>query len=767
MPRDCTLAENRSTGPLIAMPFRARLHPSTLARRAAARAFQSHPLPVRPAAPAVAAVAGPGPGTLAQMRTYRASAPTQAFSFFRRKAEPIKPADAVMATLGPGLSGPLAAAYDNLVKWIEHDADTRRLTGDEMERLMSAIAGRRSDTALELMLRVYGDLGLHGLEPEPHFSRQLVYALARHGQVDRALALLQDGAEITSREWTELMRAASKEGKANAVLALAEERGAKEERLYAILLHELNNGSGNAVDGTAVQQVMDRMERNGVEAGLWTESALVPIYIALGDIAGAKKIADSWPTTEDDDVLRRALLSARCEVEIARRNVSGLAEVIRTHARDDGDVPTRAVAFVINAFRASPSVVDTMDAVHQYRRETGVRLSPEGWRRLILSMPIDGALEALEEAKMEAAVLDEVLARALITQLCDAGRLDDAMRVYDELTIVSEADPTNEDLQPSMDLYRCLLGASAREGDIETALNVLEAVKERGLRLRAKGEQLTALIGAAPDHMVAMDVYDAFRAVTPAWDAATFSFAISAFIRLRTPSSAVPPPDLVIGMMNDMRRAGFQPGAEILTTVLASYAALAKRVARLAPSADSDFKRTALLSATRDVRTLVSLDPLVAVNLHLLNALMNALSCTGAYAEALSVWSELLPRLAELPPERAAEGEVSIAIAIDTCAFGGQLARARKIWGWATRHNMANGLGARSAWIECLCRFGKYEEAVNTIKAFPGADIDLAAIVVKFAFRSEQTKDVFAMVRDAFPQWWGDLSKLIKSNSSN
>lgn len=667
-----------------------------------------------------------------------------------------------MATLGPGLSEPLAAAYDNLVKWIEYDGSTRRLSAEEMEKLMAAISGRRSTAAAELMQRLWNDLGLHGLQPEDRYLRQLIYSLARNGKADEALALLLDGhaGAIEAREWIELVRSAAKNGTADAVLSFAEQNGVKDERLYAALLNALNGRDG--VDSAQLQTILDRMEAQGVKPGLWTESALVPIYIMLGDVGSAKAMADRWPSVEDE-LLRSSLLSAKCEVEIARRDVPAAVEVIRSMAASDDQVPPRASSFVINAYRASPSVRDTVDAVHRFRGETGVRLSKEGWKRLILSMDVDNALALLEEARLEAAVLDEPLAKALIGQLCDAGRLDDAMALYDELVIASDADPTNESRQPSMDIFRRLLASCAKEGDTDTALSVLGAIKERGLQLRTPrmGEQLTALISAAPDHVIALDVYKAFRAVSSRWSATTFSFAISAFVRLRTKASAVPPPDFVIEMMHDMRKAGYQPGAEILTSVLASYANLAKRIAKLPPTADTDFKRSALLSATRDVRTLTSLDPLIVVDLNLLNTLMNALSCCGAPAEALRVWDEILPRLSSVDSR---SGEVSIAIAIDTCSYGGQFARAKKIWGWATRHGMASGLGVRSAWIECLCRYGKYEEAIEAIRGFeePRADKDLAAVVVKYGFRSERPQAVFDAVQEAFPDWWPDLSKLIK-----
>ncbi|EKC97955.1 hypothetical protein A1Q2_07752 [Trichosporon asahii var. asahii CBS 8904] len=749
------------------MPFRARLNPSTLARRVAA-VRPVRPLPGVSGAPSLAATsasasAGPGPRTLElrSNRTYKTSAPAQAFSFFRRKPAPIKPADAVMATLGPGLSDPLAAAYDNLIKWIEYDGNTRRLTGEEMERLMAAISGRRSAAAAELMQRLWNDLALHGLQPEDRYLRQLIYSLARNGKADEALALLLDGhaAAIEAREWIELVRCAAKSGNTDAVLSLAE-NGIKDERLYAALLNALNGKDG--VDSAQLQALLDRMERNGVKPGLWTESALVPIYIMLGDVASAKSMADAWPSVEDE-MLRSSLLSAKCEVEIARRDVPAAVEVIRTMAGTDDEVPPRASSFVINAYRASPTVRDTVDAVHRFRGETGVRLSKEGWKRLILGMDVDNALALLEEARLEAAVLDEPLAKALIGQLCDAGRIDDAMGLYDELVIASDADPTNESRQPSMDIFRRLLAACAREGDTDTALSVLAAIKEKGFVLRTPklGEQLTALIAAAPDHVIALDLYKAFRAVSGRWSAATFSFAISAFVRLRTKSSAVPPPDFVIEMMHDMRKAGYQPGAEILTSVLASYASLAKRIAKLPPTAETEFKRSALLSATRDVRTLTSLDPLIVVDLNLLNTLMNALSCCGASAEALRVWDEILPRLSS---EDKRAGEVSVAIVIDACSYGGQFARAKKIWGWATRHGLNSGLGARSAWIECLCRYGKYEDAIAAIKDFsdPPADKDLAAIVLKYGFRSDSPQVVFDALQEAFPDWWPDLSKLIK-----
>ncbi len=168
----------------------------------------------------------------------------------------------------------------------------------------------------------------------------------------------------------------------------------------------------------------------------------------------------------------------------------------------------------------------------------------------------------------------------------------------------------------------------------------------------------------------------------------------------------------------------------------------------------------------------MKIDPMIEVDIALLNSLMDAYSKVGAYGEAFEVWDELVERRPREPKETVEKDYgPSINIMMDTCGHSGSLGKARKAWAWAKRWRKTPlSLANWEAWIECLARLGQTREATIVLVEEMGKDgnpepsKETAKIVLRFSWRDERDAEwVREMVRSRFPEWWNDLQSVART----
>jgi pentatricopeptide repeat protein len=174
---------------------------------------------------------------------------------------------------------------------------------------------------------------------------------------------------------------------------------------------------------------------------------------------------------------------------------------------------------------------------------------------------------------------------------------------------------------------------------------------------------------------------------------------------------------------------------------------------------------------------MIKLDPSIQVDVPLLNALMDAFARVGAYAESFEVWDELVERR---PRERQEDlvdlYSPSINIYLDACGHSYSLLRARKAWAWAGKWGLNKDQRNWEAWLECLCRCGRVEEAVETVqkikkgseKGAPGVTKGMVALLLKFSWRNKETyRTVKEQVRVEFPEYWEELKDIVATKSTS
>ncbi|EPQ29146.1 uncharacterized protein PFL1_03433 [Pseudozyma flocculosa PF-1] len=207
--------------------------------------------------------------------------------------------------------------------------------------------------------------------------------------------------------------------------------------------------------------------------------------------------------------------------------------------------------------------------------------------------------------------------------------------------------------------------------------------------------------------------------------------AVGAGGNARGAAKGCAPPEYVLAIVNDMREAGHHPSCATYTSLLDYYAKA------VPPSAAGVY-------ATHE---LLKLDERVEPDLPLINALMNAYNRIGEPGPVVSIWNSLMANRQEV------DG-ATLSVVLDTAGRYGMLRFARQALAavkrleaqrWLDRQRRASASsdeleggvggaplatrrapplrrrptainkGAWDAWIECLCRCGRLEEAVELV----------------------------------------------------
>lgn len=696
----------------------------------------------------------------------------------------------VMAALehGRNTSG-VRKAYTSLVESGE------RLSAEELAIIMETLSRRTYPPAFTLLERLWNDLETHGVTPSERHYSAMITGLATHLRVSDALSMvdsvLDAGMEIDPAALRAVVAAAGLGGDAKVIdtaIEAARRAGHLDERMYAAVLEQrAERMKGTWADA---ESLLARMSANGAVPGPWVQIQLVAI--AGRDSRKAKEIVDSWrPNEIEDEELQLNMWNTLIHVNVAQNDPAAVEAALR-RAPDVKATPAAVVYLILRRLQPSYDSADVLQAIGDVTRATGRQPLPAVWTRLISEVltadKLETAWELYQTAKAYSGVMTFELAQKFINKLCAPSppHFEQAIEVHDDLASqpfwIQELEMDVFDTKAAA-IYDTLLRAATRTATSSTAiaLELAEKAKQRGLKYPPADlkQLMLGLMKAARDHPDAFDVFERlYPLLGESFTQEQFNSIITTYIALQYPNSTVPPAEYVVPMLHEMRRAGLQPGAHILTSLLKSYATLSKKNFKKRGKlsmADQDFVRNALMSATNDVHHLLRLDPLVNVDVPLLTALMDALSSARAFEEAMDVWVDIVRRRKELATtmsraDLAALYAPAISVALDTCGYADFADRARKIWTWAQRHHLARDARVWAAYIECMARTGSLNAALDMCvqmasgaKGVPKVNKDIVAIVVKFSWRSpKQIAHISERVRREFPQWADELEEITR-----
>jgi pentatricopeptide repeat protein len=535
------------------------------------------------------------------------------------------------------------------------------------------------------------------------------------------------------------------------------------------------------------------------------QSEMVRMNVLLGDepaLAAADETIRRWG---DLAYWRLYQWNAYLELLILRGDVEGVEGVVEDFAKlEKGDPPIRALQYLVTKrlqekfdSKSEVHAFDVVSAVDAVEKTTGSYGSTVIWataiQDLLSRMPdaVDTAMEVYGTARERGVETDYYLARCLIDSLVkgDIPRIEEAFSVYsdylgfnpqDKTTLTAKAAAASNGRDPTP-LFSTLLVANARstaEDRAPSAIRILNDMRARGLSLApgAIASTYKILATSAPDHQTAFNIYAHIYALNEnAIDRHAFDVILSTFIKLSTDKSPFAPAALYLEIMRDMRKANIRIGSHAITSLLKSYGLQARQTRKsITEPGYREAKTKALLKSILELHTMIKLDPMIAIDIPLLNSLMDAFARVGAYAEAFEVWDELVERRPrENPATVEADYSPSLNIILDACGHSGSLFRGKKAWNWAARWGLNANKKNWDAYVECLCRCGQMEDAFEvvtrmkeSVTAVPKASKETVELLVKFSWRNKGDFEwVKERVEKEFPEWWPEMRRIVEKKS--
>ena len=589
---------------------------------------------------------------------------------------------------------------------------------------------------------------------------------------------------------------------ASVVVDILRARNELEYRDYTYILRDLRHEASNPKDRSkveiqeALQEVLREMRDSGKHLDAEGEGEMVRINVLLGmndAMDAAAETIRRWGESRTYSVYQ---WNAYIEYLIKVEDDITIVSVLESWRNQEMEVPIRAKEYMVvkhlqrqidsKSNIKSADVAQAVESVVKDSKSTSAaRLWGTAIRHLLSQVPesLDTALEVYSLARDRGIETDSTLARELIIPLTtlDPPRLEEALSIYSDYLGFNPPDiPTSDRRDPTI-IFSSLLYACAKTTDYSpTALRILNDMRARKLTFQPStlGSLATRLTQSAPDHQTAFNLYAHLYALdAAAFNRRTYESILSGFIVHSTPSSPVAPTNLYLEIIRDMKKAGLRIGSYSITSLLSSYGAQATKLQKRPREDDASIrkiKNNNLLRGISELHTMIKLDPLVEVDIPLLNALMDAYNRVGAYAEAFEVWDELVERRARHPLDQMDQYSPSINIMLDTCGFAQSLFRANKAWTWATRWRLNTNKKNWDAYVECLCRCGNNEDAFEVVKrmkleqGIPDPSVDTVMLLVKFSWRNRKDfEEAKERVEREFPEYWDGVRGILETKKSD
>ena len=546
---------------------------------------------------------------------------------------------------------------------------------------------------------------------------------------------------------------------------------------------------------TELDELLQQMRELGLEMTHEIEAEILQTELALDNIERADGIAAGWTKAEEKT---EHMWMALLQLAIHKCDRRRVIEVCQMMAEAGVLCHGPGLAYLARREGSSPTTLNAADllgAVQEAEQLTGCQATARTWEILIKSIiehshdikRLDKALQIYRYARGAGVQVDIYLARVLIGPLCNTSdrtstQLAQALEVYNDLAISEVSIPHLKARRTMSSIFRNLVFAcSYTPSANQAAMRLLEDMQIRGLDLTGTTpEQLCGLVirfmRHASDHRAAFVMYSTIHSLAHAiFDEKAFSDIAFQFATLSWETSPIAPLNLFIEMIKNMHRAGFQPGTRLLTTLLHQYGQVARTVMSQSSYEEADetlLVRREILKAIEGLHTRIKLDPLINIDVPLLNALMAAYSHVGSWSSAFDVWEDLVERRSREPAETVQKDyEPSISIILDTCGHTSLPYRARKVWAWARRHHLTESTRIWDGYVECLCRCDEMDQAVELVcvemkEERDGAmrpGIGSCEILLKFSFRDPVWFElVQKRVREEFPEWWEDLRGIVE-----
>jgi pentatricopeptide repeat protein len=288
---------------------------------------------------------------------------------------------------------------------------------------------------------------------------------------------------------------------------------------------------------------------------------------------------------------------------------------------------------------------------------------------------------------------------ALLNSLANRADPDQAQKLFD--TVFSERNSSRFH-QPDIATYTSLITAYIKSGDMDAALDVYYAVKEKHVPARRRKN--------APTNSVTLDTQ--FYTALITMFAQTADNVPSIDSEQQSDDRLSYAPAYIYTVEDDTDRRKFIEGEDNSSVALATALSLFTdmRQMQIRPNAHT---YTTLLNAAakhRDELALEHIHKLIKMDLYLdpdiaiYNGLMEAYNRTGQGHQVIQIWETLKLSSPTSSMQDKNIDQASVSIVLDSCAHNGYGYKAEEIWDQLKRSKFPLNTNNYNSYIEALCR---------------------------------------------------------------
>ena len=299
-------------------------------------------------------------------------------------------------------------------------------------------------------------------------------------------------------------------------------------------------------------------------------------------------------------------------------------------------------------------------------------------------------------------------------------------------------------------LLRMLLTSRSGTDYLPVADSLLKDMEDRHLPTNSSAITASKIIiemRRAKTYSGALDFYREHRSNL---DEHGYAAVLQAYCRLSfTGDLQVPLITQYFSIVNDMRLQRVPITPKVYTIILYQIGGMVRNIRQGYLQRDAATQiLERLVSTTRRVHDFLTLDASISPDAALWNQLMSTYARLGCFGDAYRVW--------EMMYLTGRYDQISVSIILDACGYAGELRSANSIRKKLFKARFAFDLRNWNTWVECLCRLGRLEDAVNVVCSEMGdhgmkPDVESVRILVKFARRAERSKELLSHLQNLLP----------------
>jgi len=257
------------------------------------------------------------------------------------------------------------------------------------------------------------------------------------------------------------------------------------------------------------------------------------------------------------------------------------------------------------------------------------------------------------------------------------------------------------------------------------------------------------------------DALNVYRLHKSGLDEKGYVAVLATFCRLRFEKSVqIPSLKGYFEIVKDMRFAGLSITVQVYTILLNRLGLIATQMMKESGEGAIE-TRNQLILTVRRVHDLLTLDASISPDTTLWNQLMNTYQRLGCFADAYRVW--------EMMYMSGQFDSTSVSTMLDACGFAGAYSIAKRIVTRLVKDTYQFTPHNWNTWLECLCRMGRLDEAVDSLcgeyqGSFRDVALDVENVKVVFKFAKSESREavVLDQVRTRLPHVWNQLPPSIR-----